>query len=66
MFHPGARHTNGLVQKMGRFPWQEFDEVGDLGRFPEEASTKWSEFDRPGQIQPAHDTTSTAHSHLSL
>jgi hypothetical protein len=22
------------VQKMGRFPWQELDEVGDLGRFP--------------------------------
>jgi hypothetical protein len=22
-----------MVQKMGRFPWQELDEVGDLGRF---------------------------------
>jgi hypothetical protein len=32
--HPGAGPTNGLVQKMGRFPWQELDEVGDLGRFP--------------------------------
>ena len=31
--HPGARPTNGKVQKMDRFPWQELDEVGDLGRF---------------------------------
>jgi hypothetical protein len=34
LVHPGARPTNGLVQKMGRFPWQELDEVGDFGRFP--------------------------------
>jgi len=32
--HPGARPTNGLVPKMGRFLWQELDEVGDFGRFP--------------------------------
>jgi len=32
--NPGAGPTDGLVQKMGRFPWQELDEVGDLGRFP--------------------------------
>jgi hypothetical protein len=32
--HPGARPTNGLVQKMVRFLWQELDEVGDFGRFP--------------------------------
>ena len=35
--------TNGMVQKMGRFLWQELDEVGDFGRFPVKKRPRFSD-----------------------